>query len=101
MKQDQAFKKPEQPMDPSLLTTIPSVLQFWLGKGGFSGTSKILLSDTHHKKLILLLEQEGFKEVRSSGQEKDGIKPFAIFRKAQLDSVSKSPQSLVSRAAFM
>lgn len=83
VKEHQAFKKPEQPMDPSLhlvlaLTTIPPVLQFWLEKGGFSGTRNMLLPDTHHKKFILLLEQEDLKEILSSGQKKVDFKPFAI-----------------------
>lgn len=33
-------------------------------------------------------------------EKKVDFKPSAIFRKAQLDSASKSPPSLVSRAAF-
>lgn len=62
--------------------------------------NRSLLSDTDHKKFILLLEQEDLNEALSSEQKKNYFKPSAIFRKAKLDSVSKSPQFMVTRAAF-
>lgn len=85
-----------------VLTPILTVLCFWLEEVGVSDISKIgpfFLTHTI-KSLFYSSNRRIWKRHFLQDRKKVYFKPSAIFRKAKLDSVSKSPQFMVTRAAF-
>lgn len=104
MEQDQTFKKPEDPVVPSAVWSWcwpPLPLGFSFGWNKVSLVqAKYFPSFRHTPYEVYFTGEIGLRRGTASRIENVDFNPFAIFRKAQLDSVSRSPPSLVSTAVF-
>lgn len=104
MEQDQTFKKPEHPAFPSAVWSgcwppFPLGSSFGLNKV-FLVQAKYFPSFRHTPYKVYFTSGTGLERGTVSRTENVDFKPFTISRKAQQDSVSRSPQSLVNTAVF-
>lgn len=83
-----------------VLTPILTTLYFCLeGVSGISKIGRFFLTQTI-KSLFYSWNRRTWKRHFLQDRKKVYFKPSAIFRKAKLDSASKSPRFMVTRAAF-